>query len=82
MNRRNFLTGLLATATIAVVASPLALPGYGVAPAVALDEVIARTLKNYQQVMLDNLTRPSLLYAALKSRGLLSPATREEIWGA
>lgn len=80
MNRRNFLKGLLATATIAVIPSPLTLPGYGVAQAATFDELIAKSLKSCQKLMLDNITRPSPLYLMLKDKGLLQPASGKEIW--
>jgi len=53
MNRRGFLKGLLATATIALVSSPSVLPGFGVARVETFDEVMARRLKAYTKVMID-----------------------------
>lgn len=77
MNRRGFLRGLLATAVIAVVPSPLSLPGAGVAKVLTFDEHMAA----FSRILIDNITRPSPLWLMLKDRGLIGePVSGEDIW--
>lgn len=68
MNRRNFLAGLLAISTIAV------LPSFPISPihkAVSLDEIMATTLKEYRSVLINNITTYSPRFQQLKERGLI-----------
>lgn len=71
MNRRNFLKGFLATATVVALAplAPVVELPTAEATYLTFDEVLKTTLDNYRQVMIDHITKPSPIFLKMKEIG-------------